>query len=229
MPAIPPITAYPMPTRDDLPDNTVGWGLDPDRAVLLIHDMQRFFVRAFPEGRSPGRELLDNTARLRRACASSGVPVAYTEQPGDMTEAERGLLRDFWGPGMHRDPQDRAVVDTLAPEPGDWRLTKWRYSAFQRTDLLERLRAAGRDQLVVCGVYAHVGILMTCVEAFSHDVQPFLVADAVADFSADYHRMAVTYAAQRCAHVQTTAWVLGQLGQFGRLAPEVHALGEPRR
>jgi isochorismate hydrolase len=201
-----------MPTRDDLPDNTVRWGLDPDRAVLLIHDMQRFFVRAFPEGRSPRRELLDNTARLRRACARSGVPVAYTEQPGDMTEAERGLLRDFWGPGMHRDPQDRAVVDTLVPEPGDWRLTKWRYSAFHRTDLLERLRATGRDQLVVCGVYAHVGILMTCVEAFSHDVQPFLVADAVADFSADYHRLAVTYAAQRCAHVQTTDWVLGRLG-----------------
>jgi isochorismate hydrolase len=202
-----------MPTRDALPDNTVRWGLDPDRAVLLVHDMQDFFVRPFPEGSSPRSELLDNTARLRHGCAGSGMPVAYTEQPGDMTEAERGLLRDFWGPGMRRAPQDCAVVDALAPRDGDWRLTKWRYSAFQRTDLLERLRAAGRDQLVVCGVYAHVGILTTCVEAFSHDIQPFLVADAVADFSADHHRLALTYAAQRCAVVQTTDQVLDRLAR----------------
>lgn len=218
MPAIPPITAYPVPTRDDLPENTARWELDPDRAALLIHDMQNFFLRPFPEDSSPRRELLANTARLRDACAGSGVPVAYTEQPGDMTEAERGLLRDFWGPGMRRAEHDRAVTGTLAPRDGDWRLTKWRYSAFQRTDLLDSLRAAGRDQLVVCGVYAHVGILMTCVEAFSHDIQPFLVADAVADFTADYHRLAVTYAAERCAVVQTTDETLARLARTGRAA-----------
>lgn len=215
MPAIPAITAYPMPTRDALPDNTARWGLDPGRAVLLVHDMQDFFLRPFPQDSSPRRELLGNAARLRHACAVSGMPVAYTEQPGDMTAAERGLLMDFWGPGMRRDPQDRAVTGSLGPREGDWRLTKWRYSAFQRTDLLERLRAAGRDQLVVCGVYAHVGILMTCVEAFSHDIQPFLIADAVADFTADDHRMALTYAAQRCAVVQTTDEALGLLARTG--------------
>ncbi|CAG7648122.1 isochorismatase family protein [Actinacidiphila bryophytorum] len=218
MPAIPPITAYPVPTRDDLPENTARWELDPDRAALLIHDMQNFFLRPFPEDGSPRRELLANTARLRDACAGSGMPVAYTEQPGDMTEAERGLLRDFWGPGMRRAEHDRAVTGALAPRDGDWRLTKWRYSAFQRTDLLDSLRAAGRDQLVVCGVYAHVGILMTCVEAFSHDIQPFLVADAVADFTADYHRLAVTYAAERCAVVQTTDETLARLARTGRAA-----------
>ncbi len=128
-----------------------------------------------------------------------------------MTPEQRGLLHDFWGPGMRTDPADRDVVPELAPTADDWLLTKWRYSAFFRTDLLERMRRHGRDQLVICGVYAHVGILMTAVEAFTHDIQPFLVADAVADFSESYHRMALEYAADRCAVVTTTKSLLTDL------------------
>jgi bifunctional isochorismate lyase/aryl carrier protein len=100
-------------------------------------------------------------------------------------------------------------VDALAPGPDDVVLTKWRYSAFVRTDLADRLLPAGRDQLIITGVYAHIGCQATAVEAFSRDVQPFLVADAVADFSAEHHRAAVTYAAQRCAVATTTEALTG--------------------
>ena len=130
-----------------------------------------------------------------------------------MTPDQRGLLHDFWGPGMRADVADRAVVDELAPATGDWTLTKWRYSAFHRTDLLDRMRDGGRDQLVICGVYAHVGVLMTACDAFSSDIQPFLVADAIADFTLDHHQLALAYAAQRCAVVATTDALLEQLGE----------------
>ncbi|WP_327044857.1 isochorismatase family protein [Microbispora sp. NBC_01189] len=201
MSGIPAIQPYPFPAAGDLPPNAAGWTPDPARAVLLIHDMQRYFVRPFA---GPTRhELVRNVALLRDRSAALGVPVGYTAQPGDMSEEQRGLLKDFWGPGMRRAPEDRLVVDELAPAPGDWTFTKLRYSAFFRSDLLERMRRAGRDQLVVCGVYAHVGVLMTAVDAFTNDLQTFLVADAVADFTAAYHRMAVEYAAERCAVVLT--------------------------
>ncbi|WP_149179195.1 isochorismatase family protein [Streptomyces sp. TRM49041] len=206
MAGIPLIEPYALPTAGDLPANTARWTPDPDRAVLLVHDMQRYFLARFPD--TLREELLRNAADLRERCAAAGVPVAYTAQPGSMTEEERGLLKDFWGPGMRREPGDRAVVDELAPSDGDWQLTKWRYSAFHHSSLLERMRDSGRDQLVVCGVYAHVGVLMTAVDAFAHDIQPFLVADAVADFSAHYHRLALTYAAERCARVVTAKEVL---------------------
>ncbi|MFF8594436.1 isochorismatase family protein [Streptomyces sp. NPDC015220] len=209
MAGIPPIEPYSLPSANDLPDNIAHWTVDPARAALLVHDMQRYFLRPFPETvRGP---LVDNAARLRRRAAELGLPVAYTAQPGGMTEEERGLLKDFWGPGMRVDPADREVVEALAPTPGDAVFTKWRYSAFFRSGLLDWLRRHGRDQLVVCGVYAHVGVLMTTVEAFTHDIQPFLVADAVADFSAAHHRLAVEYAAQRCATVTTTDTVLAAL------------------
>ncbi|MCZ7417479.1 MULTISPECIES: isochorismatase family protein [unclassified Streptomyces] len=206
MPGIPPIEAYPMPAPGDLPANTARWTPDPARAVLLVHDMQRYFLAPVPA--TVRTWLVHNTSAVRDRCAALGVPVAYTAQPGDMTAEQRGLLADFWGPGMRAAPPDREVVEELAPTDGDWRLTKWRYSAFFNSPLLERMRASGRDQLVLCGVYAHVGVLMTAVDAFTHDIQPFLVADAVADFSAQYHRMALDYAAERCAVVLTAKEVL---------------------
>ncbi|MEV5321382.1 isochorismatase family protein [Streptomyces sp. NPDC052687] len=210
MAGIPPIESYPLPSADDLPRNTAQWSADPDRAVLLVHDMQRYFLRPFPASlRDP---LVSNAALLRERAVAAGVPVAYTAQPGGMTEEQRGLLKDFWGPGMRVDPADREVVEPLAPGPDDRVFTKWRYSAFFRSGLLDWMRELGRDQLIVCGVYAHVGVLMTAVEAFTHDIRPFLVADAVGDFSAEYHRLAVDYAAQRCAVVTTTGTVLTQLG-----------------
>ncbi|EKX64356.1 isochorismatase family protein [Streptomyces ipomoeae] len=208
---IPAIAAYPMPTESELPENTARWAVDPHRAVLLIHDMQKYFIQPFPTGQSPVTELLRNVTALRERCAALDIPVAYTTQPGGMTEQQRGLLRDFWGSGMTVAPEHREVVDPIRPESGDLVLTKWRYSAFHRTRLLESMRALGRDQLIVCGVYAHVGILMTSADAFGADIQPFLVADAIADFSHEYHRFALRYAAERCAMTVTTATVLDQL------------------
>jgi isochorismate hydrolase len=206
MAGLPAINAYALPTTERLPENVARWGLSAERAVLLIHDLQSYFLAPFPAAFQS--ELVRNVAMLRERCAKAGVPVAYTAQPGRMTDADRGLLRDFWGPGMRTDEADRAIVPELAPAKQDWVFTKWRYSAFFRSDLLDRMAAAGRDQLIVCGVYAHVGVLMTALDAFTHDIQPFLVADALGDFSADYHQLALDYAAQRCAMVITVADVL---------------------
>jgi isochorismate hydrolase len=214
-PGIPTIAPYPMPTADTLPANTAMWTVDPRRAVLLLHDMQEYFLRPFPPGTSPVTELVRNAAALRQRCAELGVPVAYTAQPGSMTPHQRGLLRDFWGPGMSAGPAQRDIVEPLGPRPGDWQFTKWRYSAFHNSELLPRIRGSGRDQIVVGGVYAHVGVLMTLSEAFAHDIQPFLAADAVADFTAEDHHMALRYAARRCAVVRTTEDLLGELSRGG--------------
>ncbi|MER5258595.1 MULTISPECIES: isochorismatase family protein [unclassified Streptomyces] len=210
--AIPGIAPYPMPHQDVLPANTASWRPDPRRAALLVHDMQRYFVAPFPAAEEPALSLVGNARKLVERCRSLDIPVSYTAQPGDMTEDQRGLLKDFWGPGMRTTPEHRAVIDEVAPAADEAVFTKWRYSAFHGNGLMDHLRRAGRDQLIICGVYAHVGVLMTAVEAFTHDIETFLVADAVADFSADHHRMALEYAASRCSVVASTDTLLSQLG-----------------
>jgi len=210
--AIPPIHPYPMPTEDELPDNVAGWRPDPNRAALLVHDLQRYFVEAFPAGAPPVTDLLANVAALRDAARRVGLPVIYTAQPGGLSPERRGRLAAFWGPGMIAEPRCRDIVAAVAPGPSDVVVAKDRYSAFHATTLLDAL--GGRDQLIVCGVFAHIGCLMTTNDALAHDIEAFLVADAVADFSSRHHRMALDYAAANCAVVLTTARLLNRQGWF---------------
>lgn len=209
--SLPTISPYPIPEWADLPQNRVSWIPDPKRAVLLIHDMQKYFLAPYAAGTSPVTELIRNIRSLKQHCDAVGIPVIYSAQPGNQSPEQRGLLVDFWGPGMEANPDQTEMVAELAPGDNDLVMTKWRYSAFQRTDLLELLHRQQRDQLIVCGVYAHIGCLLTACEAYMQDVQPFFVADAVADFSEEYHRMALTYVAERCGITTTTNRLLEDL------------------
>jgi trans-2,3-dihydro-3-hydroxyanthranilic acid synthase len=213
--SIPTISAYQMPRRSDLPADVATWRPERTRAALLIHDMQKYFLDFFPPGQAPVVDLLANIARIRQRCSEIGVPVHYTAQPGGMTDQQRGLLRDFWGPGMTTSQEHRDIVGALAPDDGDRIFTKWRYSAFHQSDLLECLSEQGRDQLIICGVYAHIGCMMTASDAFTNNIQAFLVSDAVADFSLADHLMALDYAGRCFAATPDTNTVLGDLGSAG--------------
>lgn len=212
--AIPAISPYPMPQPSDVPASRVSWSPDARRAALLIHDMQNYFLAAFSAGESPLAELIAHIRLIRERCRELGIPVIYSAQPGGQTPEERGLQLDFWGAGVGAGDRQR-ITDELEPADSELVLTKWRYSAFCKTELADVLRRLGRDQLIVCGVYAHIGCLMTACDAFMRDMQPFLVADAVADFSPEYHRMALTYAAERCAVTLTTRDLLKKLAESG--------------
>ncbi|OZF28527.1 isochorismatase family protein [Rhodococcus sp. 14-2483-1-2] len=208
--AIPKISSYTIPARDEIPDNTVDWELDTSRAALLVHDMQNYFIDAYADAPELITPVVANIRSMRTLAAELDIPVVFTMQPGDQHPSRRGILADFWGPGLGAG-RDTEVIDALSPEPGDIEVTKWRYSAFQRTDLRELLGHHGRDQLIVTGVYAHMGCMLSAAEAFMSDVSPFLVLDATADFSRDEHIMAATYAAKRCGAVVTTENVLRSL------------------
>ncbi|CAL9654580.1 Isochorismatase [Streptomyces sp. enrichment culture] len=209
--ALPAIAPYPLPAPDELPANRVSWTVDPARAVLLVHDLQQHFLGAFPAGEQPLTGMLGNTARLLKEYRRLGVPVVYSAQRGGQTPEQRGLQLDFWGPGVADDPAKLATPDAVAPQDGDTVLTKWKYSAFVRTELADLMREKNRDQIVVVGVYAHIGVLMTAADAWQRDIQAFVVADAVADFSRDDHDMALRYAAGRCAVVTTTDTLLQEV------------------
>jgi bifunctional isochorismate lyase/aryl carrier protein len=197
---LPEIAGYPLPGRGGLPENRVPWELDPERAVLLVHDMQRYFTAAFPASGAPLEQLIPNIAQLVAACSVAEVPVVFSRQRVQ-PPAERGLLSDFWGSGLAAGTGGEELVPEVSPASAWAVVDKRRYSAFHDTGLAELMERWGRDQLVVCGIYAHIGCLVTAVDAFMRDLQPFFVADAVADFGPKDHREAVRYAASTCARV----------------------------
>lgn len=209
--SLPRIAPYELDLAALAEENVTSWRLDVDRAVLLVHDMQNHFIGAYDRSTASQIDVaIHHTRSLVEAARRTGVPVVYTAQPPAQDPADRGLLTDFWGPGLQH-PAAADIAADLAPHPEDVVLTKWRYSAFYRSDLRERMRLRGRDQLIVTGVYAHIGCLVTSMEAFMDGVRVFFVADAMADFSAEDHAMAARYVARRCGQVCTADEVLSAL------------------
>ena len=101
--------------------NRVHWKPDPARAVLLLHDMQEYFLDFYDGKEEPIPTFLEHIGRLRETCDIASVP----------------------------------VVAQLAPREQDTVLVKLSYSAFVRSDLLQRMQVQCRDQLIMCGVCAY--------------------------------------------------------------------------
>lgn len=196
----------------DLPQHPVpAWRPDASRCALLVHDMQRYFLRAFAPDAPALRDTLTHTAQLIELCRRLGVPVFYTAQTGLVTEVPRGLQGELWGKGMSPVPEHTEIVPQLAPHEDDVVLVKHRYSAFAHSDFADQLRDAGRDQLLITGVYAHIGIVATAFDAFQCEVRPIIAADAVAAFSAADHQRALELLASCVANVLPTATILEDL------------------
>jgi bifunctional isochorismate lyase/aryl carrier protein len=202
------LAAYPLPTVEELPTGRVNWPFEPGRAALLVHDMQHYFVDFYGADNPLINQVIDHIATLIRQARALGMPVVYTAQPAEQSQADRALLNDMWGPGLTRAPERQPIVSALAPEPQDTVLTKWRYSAFCRSPLVELMAEWGRDQLVICGIYGHIGVMQTAVDAFMRDIRPFLVADAIADFSREDHLLALSYVSRNAGRVITVAEVM---------------------
>ncbi|SFD93309.1 bifunctional isochorismate lyase / aryl carrier protein [Phytobacter palmae] len=206
--AIPKLNGYALPTANDIPDNKVQWAFEPERAALLIHDMQEYFLNFWGENCPMMEKVVANIAALRQFCKQHNIPVYYTAQPKEQSEDDRALLNDMWGPGLTRSPEQQQIVAALTPDEADTVLVKWRYSAFHRSPLEQMLKETGRNQLIITGVYAHIGCMTTATDAFMRDIKPFMVADALADFSREEHLMSLKYVAGRSGRVVMTEALL---------------------
>jgi bifunctional isochorismate lyase/aryl carrier protein len=204
MAGLPQIKPYVLPQPADLPPARAPWQIETGRAALLIHDMQRYFLRPYVLDQSPIQPVIGHIHRLADHARAAGIPVFYTAQTGDQDRRDRGLQADLWGKGMSALPEHQDIIAGLTPKSGDIMLVKHRYSAFQRSNLEHLMRVRGRDQLMICGVYAHIGCMMTAAEAFQRDIEPFLIADAVADFSRAEHDLAIDWVAGRCGVALST-------------------------
>ena len=192
----PAVPSYQLPDASCLSANKTGWRLDKRKAALLVHDMQKFWIDRFED---PSL-LISQISRLISLCRSLDVPVIYSVGEKVRNRAERGLSLELWGPGISAvggaTEIDASVMKALAPIAEDYIVHKPKYSAFYNTDLEKILRATGRSQMIITGVFAHHGCLATALDAFMRNIEVFFVADATADYTRAQHDMALEYVAE---------------------------------
>lgn len=204
------IEPYDLPDESFLKMNKVQWRIDPNDAVLLVHDMQNYWVRFY---RDP-QPLVSRVKRLRDLCESLNIPIFYTGSERTHNLAERGLGLQVWGPGIgggKPTDEDLAITSELNPLDHHYMIAKPRHSAFFKTDLQDILLKMNRRQIILCGVFAHHGVLVTAVEAYMRNYKNFLVIDAVADYGKAEHEMGIKYVAEMCGQLTMTAQVEREL------------------
>ncbi len=198
------IAAYALPGAEALALNKVKWPVRVQDCALVIHDMQNFWLGFYEDSST----LLANVVRLRTLCKQYGVPVAYTQAEKPKALAERALGLEMWGPGLaaqYLSDDDRAICSALAPSEDDYVVRKPRYSGFFKTELEDILQRTNRKHILLTGVFGHHGVLLTAADAYMRNIKVSLVVDAISDYSLRDHEATLTYVAEVCGALTTTA------------------------
>ena len=87
------------------------------------------------------------------------------------------------------------VVDELVPHPGtlEFVIPKRAYGAFDGTDLDERLRALGVDEVVLTGQHTHICVRHSAYGALLHRFRITVPRDAVCAFDGVDEEQALEY------------------------------------
>jgi nicotinamidase/pyrazinamidase len=98
------------------------------------------------------------------------------------------IFRGRMKPHSLRGTEGADVATEIKQGPNDVWLPKRRLSAFFKTDLDQTLRTWGVDTVAVAGVATPFCVLMTALDAFSHDFNTVILEDLSAAADADMHR-----------------------------------------
>jgi len=127
--------------------------LDPNRAALVVIDVQEAFRKAVPRFDDVARA----SAALVRGADAMGVPISVTEQ---------------YPKGLGRTVPEVAAVLPVDVEP----IEKVCFSAPEA----EGFDLGGRDQALVCGIEAHVCVSQTVLDLLDRGVEVHVARDGVA-------------------------------------------------
>lgn len=201
--------------------------LNPERTALLFFDMLNGHIKKDdPATQARYRPVMAAASMLLQAARQQRMMVAYASanhRPDNATSAH--TLRDA-DSGMRRiDPNqppryqpivaggtwEAQVIDELAPEPGDYLIPKYRWSAFFQTYLDLALRTRQVDTLILSGGSTEVGIASTAYAGRDMDYNLVIVSDACTSRVRETHERLMQDVFPRMAWVRTAAEVVALL------------------
>lgn len=158
--------------------------LDPDRAALLVIDVQEAFRKAIPDFDAVAAA----TATMVRGVHEIGLPIIVTEQ------YPKGLGHTVPEVGDH-------LPDGVEP------IAKTSFSALGA----EGFDLGGRDQAIVCGIEAHVCVNQTVLDLLDGGVEVHVVTDAVGSRTAANRELGLAKAQRAGAWLTSVETALFEL------------------
>jgi gluconolactonase len=198
--------------------------LDPERAVLIIQDMQNDVMMdggAWAETGAPEhakeQNAVENVKRLAEACRAAGIPVIhvhYIVEDGALglklnaplfqgVKDTGGLVRGSWG---------AAPAEGLEPQEGDLVVEKMRMNAWEGTRFESLLKGFGRDTIIVTGAWTNMSVEHTARTGADKGYYMIVPEDGCSTMNADWHNASINFALQNVSTVTTCAAVLEALG-----------------
>jgi nicotinamidase-related amidase len=126
--------------------------LDPERAALVVIDVQEGFRKAVPGF----ARIVSAAAALVKGARAVGVPIVVTEQYPKGLGSTAPEIADNLPEGLT--PIEKVCFSALEAEGFD---------------------LAGRDQALVCGIEAHVCVNQTTLDLLDEGVEVHVARDAV--------------------------------------------------
>ena len=201
-----------------------AFGFKPETTALIVIDMQRDFAEPGGFGASLGNDvsrvvaIVPTVKRLIEGFRAAGLPVIHT------MECHRPDLSDL--PPAKRDrgnpsirigdtgPMGRvliagepgtAILDELAPLPGEIVIEKPGKGAFYATSLSNDLKWIGARQLVFAGVTTEVCVQTTMREANDRGYECLVAEDATESYFPEFKAAALAMIRAQGAIVGWTA------------------------
>jgi ureidoacrylate peracid hydrolase len=115
---------------------------------------------------------------------------------------------------------DFAIVDELAPQPGDLIIVKTRYSGFAGTTLDAQLRVRGIRYLFFTGIATNVCVESTLRDAYFFDYWPILLVDGTMQAGAPSVQQATVFNVE-----SFFGWTMQSQELLKHLCPEVASCG----
>src|SRR5713226_10322264 len=201
--------------------------LDPARTALLLFDMLNGHVKKNdPATKSRYAPVIAAAVRVLDAARRSGVVAMYAaahHRPDNATSAHLvtdtdNRLRPIPAgrpseskPVVAAGTWEAQVIDELKPQPQDYLVPKFRWSAFYQTYLDLALRNRNVNTLVISGGSTDVGVASTAYAARDRDYNLVMVSDACTSPEQDNHAQFMRRIFPRMARVRTTEQIAQML------------------
>jgi NAD+ synthase len=174
------------------------------RSALVIVDMQEFFFKK-PERRKGLDEVIKNINRLIRVFEDHHYPIFHiiTAYRPDGSDWELKMKVSGKAELIIGSPET-VILPAINVSSSHTILIKTRYSAFFKTDLVDRLIAEEISQVVVAGGYTHYCINATIFDAYCYDYVPCLIIDGVISHLKDESEVLIDRMKRNGYHILST-------------------------